>query len=302
MSNVFIIHGRDTRAVAELQSFIRDLGLSVLTVEDLGANRRGLASISEIISEGINTASIVLALLTPDESVALFDPTSNQLAQSEAGWQARPNVIFELGIAFSKSPDRTIIASIGNHRPFTDISGLSYLRLDDSDAKQQLAVKMSTLLGGNLKKDPKSVTGDFRHLSRERWSYFDELVELENRMKNKACGKAKIQLWDIVTRVILANPDENWSGSGRFDETSAERFMNAICQEFPRARSVISESFWWLVVLGFFEYGNINQWWQKEQWRSSCQYAFLSRRGHQLISKVRLLSQDRKAAKKTVGA
>src|SRR5690349_7796666 len=113
MANVFIIHGRDTRAVAGLQSFLKDLGLSVLTVEELDSQHKGSATIYQIIDKGVASADVILALLTPDESVALFDPETDRLEEDESGWQARANVFFELGLAFAKSQEKTIVATLG---------------------------------------------------------------------------------------------------------------------------------------------------------------------------------------------
>lgn len=288
MPKIFIIHGRDKRAVAGLQSYLESLKLSVLTVGDLDAAQRGPATIYEIIERGINTADVILGLLTPDESVALFDPDTDRLEQDQIGWQARANVFFELGVAFAKSKEKTIIATLGNHRPFSDIFGVYHMRLDDPDAKKQLANKISTLLGENPTQAPDSIAGSFQDLARIRWKYFDELVILERRMKDTVCGNATIRLWDVVKKTVAANPKENWKAKGKF-ETTAARFMNAVRVEFPRAKGVVSDTFWWLVVLGFFEYDGIDDWWEKgkEVWDSSCDYAHIAERGRKLISKLK---------------
>jgi hypothetical protein len=46
--------------------------------------------------------------------------------------QARPNVLFELGLAFMAYPERTIIVEVGLMRPIADLAGLNAIRFDGS--------------------------------------------------------------------------------------------------------------------------------------------------------------------------
>ncbi|HEY6249355.1 MAG TPA: hypothetical protein VI685_05310, partial [Candidatus Angelobacter sp.] len=163
---------------------------------------------------------------------------------------------------------------------------------------ERLATKISNLLGLKLNKDPVSISGGFDHLAKKRWRYFDELVTLEKRMKDTLCGSRKIRLWDILKKTISANSNQSWDAKGSF-ETTAARFMDALRRQFPREKSTISDSFWWMIVLGFFEYQGIKKWWVKETWNSSCEYAEISKRGLRLISKIERLSQTKKAVAAT---
>src|SRR5205823_1734446 len=245
MADIFIIHGRDLRVVRELQSFLQNLGLSVLTSEHLAARRKGLVSINQIVDEGIHQANIVLALLTPDECVALFDPETNDLVNDQIGWQARPNVFFELGIAYANSRERTILATLGRVRPFSDIDGIYRIPLENQNSKRQLSDKISSLLETTLTPDPKLTQGSFQHLVRSRWDYFDELSILENRLKKTFCGTARIELLNIIKQTISGNLTENWAAGGKF-ETTAEKFTIAMQRAFPRKQGLVEDAYWWM--------------------------------------------------------
>ena len=61
--------------------------------------------------------------------------------------QARPNVIFETGMAFGFCPERTIIVEFGRLRPFSDIGGRHIIRFDGSDTKRYELVEMLKTTG-----------------------------------------------------------------------------------------------------------------------------------------------------------
>jgi hypothetical protein len=58
--------------------------------------------------------------------------------------QARPNVIFEAGMAFGLYPTRTLIVSFGKTRPISDIGGINILYLsDDAQSRKKIAGRLT---------------------------------------------------------------------------------------------------------------------------------------------------------------
>jgi predicted nucleotide-binding protein len=144
---VFIVHGRDTHPVEELQAFLRSLHLAVLTVGQLNSEPVGPLSIHKIFIDGISKADVTIVLLTPDEAVALYDPVTGDLDSRQTGWRARPKVIFELGVAFGRAENKVILATLGQVREMSDIGGIYGLPLRAKDAKLRLAGKLAAILG-----------------------------------------------------------------------------------------------------------------------------------------------------------
>jgi hypothetical protein len=59
--------------------------------------------------------------------------------------QARPNVLFEAGMAMGRERDRTVLVELGTVRPFSDIAGRLTIKLsNDSAARQELAERLKT--------------------------------------------------------------------------------------------------------------------------------------------------------------
>jgi hypothetical protein len=65
---------------------------------------------------------------------SLRQPDDRAAAHEVAG-QPRANVLLEAGMAFALQPHRTILVQIGRIRPFTDVGGLDFIRIDGSPGK-----------------------------------------------------------------------------------------------------------------------------------------------------------------------
>jgi predicted nucleotide-binding protein len=94
--------------------------------------------IGRVVEAAFAEAQAVVVLFTPDEHVALRDELGGARR-----WrlQARPNVLFEAGMAFASHPQRTILV-LGEQDLPSDLAGRHYVRLGDAQALQNLAERL----------------------------------------------------------------------------------------------------------------------------------------------------------------
>ena len=135
---VFIVHGRDGILVSRFRDLLRAVDLQPLEWETLvGFTGSTAPYIGEVVARAPHQAQATLVLLTPDDVVELHpDLVQDNDLPYEQGLsaQARPNVLFELGLALMAYPDRTIVVEVGQTRPIGDLAGLNRIRFDGSPA------------------------------------------------------------------------------------------------------------------------------------------------------------------------
>jgi len=134
---VMVVHGRDEDARRAMFDFLRALGLQPGEWRKLVADTgKGSPYIGEVLERAFERAAAVLVLLTPDDEAKLRDDlvrdADPDYERNPAG-QARPNVLFEAGMAFGLHPDRTILVELGELRPFSDVFGRHVVRLDGTE-------------------------------------------------------------------------------------------------------------------------------------------------------------------------
>lgn len=147
-NQVFVVHGRDGIAKAALFAFLRAIDVKPIEWNAaIKATGKAAPYIGEILDSAFNQARAVVVLLTPDD---LAQMRSELLLKSDPSFekrlmgQARPNVLFEAGMAFSSHPDRTVLVQLGNLRPFSDVAGRHVVRMsDDFASRQELATKLA---------------------------------------------------------------------------------------------------------------------------------------------------------------
>jgi hypothetical protein len=104
--------------------------------------------IGEILEAAFNHAQAAVVLLSPDDEARLRadllqsdDPPGERML---AG-QARPNVLFEAGMAFASHPNQTVLVQLGQVKPFSDVAGRHVVKMDNSVQKrQEFALKLRT--------------------------------------------------------------------------------------------------------------------------------------------------------------
>jgi len=158
-SDIFLIQGRDSDSIKLITDFLASLGLNVIKWEEaVKLTEQTNPFILEVIEAGFAKATATIVLFTPDEEVKLKDGLAVN-GNTEAGFQARPNVLLEAGMSLALFPKRTILIEMGNLRPVSDLSGLHTIRFDNSDTQKEALINRLEIAGCRIKK-PKEKKGN----------------------------------------------------------------------------------------------------------------------------------------------
>ncbi len=145
---VFVVHGRNLAARDGVFAFLHALGIQPLEWEEAVAmTGEGSPYIGKVLDTAFNVAQAIVVLLTPDEIAYLRSEyaAGEHDPETTAAAQARPNVLFEAGMAMGRNPDRTVLVEMGTVRPFSDVVGRHSVHLDNSAAKRKaLAQRLET--------------------------------------------------------------------------------------------------------------------------------------------------------------
>ncbi|HUY46731.1 MAG TPA: CATRA conflict system CASPASE/TPR repeat-associated protein [Streptosporangiaceae bacterium] len=133
---VFVVHGRDGALTASFRDLLRAVHLEPLEWEKLVEATGSTAPyLGQVVAQAPHLAQATLVLLSPDDIVELhpdlFQENDHPQERARSG-QARPNVLFELGLALMAYPERTIVVEVGQMRPVGDLAGLNVIRFDGS--------------------------------------------------------------------------------------------------------------------------------------------------------------------------
>lgn len=146
--SVFVVHGRNEDARVAMFGLLRAMGLQPIEWSQAVAET-GAASpyIGQVLDAAFDRAQAVVILMTPDEVAYLRDDLAagDDDPQCRPAHQARPNVLFEAGMAMGRDPERTVIVELGSVRPFSDIAGRHTLRVNDNpNWRHELAQRLDT--------------------------------------------------------------------------------------------------------------------------------------------------------------
>jgi predicted nucleotide-binding protein len=133
---VFVVHGRDSTLTQRFHDLLRTVYLEPLEWEKLVKATGSTAPfLGQVVAAAPHQAQATLVLLTPDDIVQLhsdlFQHNDHEYERASSG-QARPNVLFELGLALMAYPERTVVVEVGQMRPIADLAGLNVIRFDGS--------------------------------------------------------------------------------------------------------------------------------------------------------------------------
>ncbi|GAI95213.1 unnamed protein product, partial [marine sediment metagenome] len=140
-SKVFVVHGRNRKNRDGMFNFLRTIGLKPIEwSQALNLTKIADPFIGEILEKVFQSAQAVVILLTPDDLAHLkqkYVQTNDLPHEKIPTGQARPNVLFEAGMAFGSHPERTILVEIGSCRPFSDIAGRYVIRWDNTSGRRR---------------------------------------------------------------------------------------------------------------------------------------------------------------------
>lgn len=135
-NSVFVVHGRDTALRKSMFDFLRSLSLNPMEWEQAVYQAKGNnPDVGSIIETAMGRVQAVVVMFSPDEIAYLkeqFWGADDRHGDGKPAGQARPNVIFEAGLALGAHPEKTVIVQVGKVRPFSDIAGKHLVKLSDA--------------------------------------------------------------------------------------------------------------------------------------------------------------------------
>jgi predicted nucleotide-binding protein len=146
---VFVVHGRNLEARDAMFTFLQSDDLDPIEwSEAVSFTGEGSPFIGQVLDRAFSEAKAVVVLITGDD-LARLDPRF--LTDNDADYektltpQARPNVLFEAGMAFGRYPERTILVSLGRSRAFSDVAGRAEVRVSNrAEDRQALVARLKT--------------------------------------------------------------------------------------------------------------------------------------------------------------
>ncbi|WP_433057054.1 TIR domain-containing protein [Dactylosporangium sp. CS-033363] len=145
---VFVVHGRNLPARDAMFAFLRALGLTPIEWSTaIGWTGSATPYIGDVLDTAFDRAQAVVVLMTPDEVAYLRPEYAHDELDPEiqAAAQARPNVLFEAGMAMGRNVKRTVLVELGQVRPFSDVGGRHAVRINDSaERRKDLAQRLLT--------------------------------------------------------------------------------------------------------------------------------------------------------------
>jgi predicted nucleotide-binding protein len=279
-ARVFVIHGRDQEAVDVLSRFLAGLGLEHVQFEEVADRIGANPFIADIVVRGISEANIVIGLFTPDEVAALYD-TSGKYVAGSARWQARPNVLFEAGVAWGVAREKVVLATLGaDVELFSDVNGIHILRLDQEKGRRSMATRIENILGQKFNVSAGYLDTDFSRATRKRWDYYDEMNAMERELRDKAVGTGRLTAFDVLKRAVRELGEEKTA------RVTLSALMDLILRKYEQ--KVTNEIYWWSLVVGIFRFKDINTWFDDNgvNWKHSVDYCEISQRGRAFLNRI----------------
>ena len=194
--------------------FLRSIGLHPLewsgAVQSTG---RTSPYIGDILNAAFSKAHAVVVLMTPDDDAQLRKPFRSDTDpphETELSGQARPNVLFEAGMAMGRYENRTILVELGTLRPFSDIAGRHVIRLDSTTQRRQDLAKRLEAAGC-----PVNLNGTDWHTAGDFEAALDLTVQMSSESEtvvvDQSANAETPQLSEESTRLLIEAATGNGS-------------------------------------------------------------------------------------------
>ena len=164
MDNVFLVHGRNKQIIRAVKLFLTSIGIHPISWEEaVQYTGKGAPDTLEVVKKGIEMTKATIVLFSGDDFVHLRP----EFGSEQNGFQARPNVILEAGLALGLvGPERTIFLRTGDHREISDLKGINYINLGNSFEERNAVVARLKTAGLNAIVESDSymnleISGDF---------------------------------------------------------------------------------------------------------------------------------------------
>ena len=148
-NSVFVVHGRDEALRKSMFEFLRSLGLKPMEWGHAVETAKGANPyIGQILQSAMDKVQAVVVLFSPDEMAYLkeqFWGADDKHGDGKPAGQARPNVLFEAGLALGAYSDKTVIVQVGKVRPFSDIAGKHLIKLSEDRGRNDLANRLKDI-------------------------------------------------------------------------------------------------------------------------------------------------------------
>jgi predicted nucleotide-binding protein len=152
-NSMFVVHGRDAKLNQDMYAFLASIGIVPMEWDHAIKAAKGGANpiVGDVISQAMDRVQGVMILFSPDEEAKIRTKFASQGDKNKGhhlkGFQPRPNVIFEAGLALGAHSEKTILVQVGVVRDISDIAGKHMVQLSNSFAdRKRLADRLESKL------------------------------------------------------------------------------------------------------------------------------------------------------------
>ena len=213
---VFVVHGRNIKAKDAIFDLLRSVHLEPIEWgEAIKMTGKTSPYPQEVLDAAFKHAQSIVVLITGDDLARLrreYIIPRDQDFEGNLTPQARPNVIFEAGLAFGRNPDRTILVELENEetRPFSDVQGRLVVRLSNEPTSRHAFISRLKTAGCKIDIDDKSdwiKKGDFDGAVLAIKPDAHEISELENKKKDDQEIEIRDEYYWILTEIANHGDD-----------------------------------------------------------------------------------------------